>query len=125
MKREGKELTIRRGKQNGTYTKIVGAAPCAIPDCTGWATTDDLCNNHFKRRRQYGISKERLIELLETKVCENMSCANSTDLFIDHNHITGKVRGRICRSCNTALGFTNDDPVVLAGLIEYLKDNNE
>lgn len=42
-------------------------------------------------------------------------------LQVDHDHVTGKIRGLLCRGCNTALGHIYDDKERLIGLIEYLK----
>lgn len=39
----------------------------------------------------------------------------------DHNHITGKVRGELCRDCNLALGLLDDDKFKAEGLAEYLR----
>jgi hypothetical protein len=39
---------------------------------------------------------------------------------IDHDHLTGKVRGLLCHHCNAALGHVKDDPAILAALIKYL-----
>src|SRR4029077_2479028 len=39
----------------------------------------------------------------------------------DHNHQTGKIRGRLCNACNMALGFVRDDPKRLRALITYLE----
>jgi len=41
-------------------------------------------------------------------------------LFIDHDHITGRVRGLLCFNCNTGLGFFKDDPKLTAKTTEYL-----
>lgn len=42
-------------------------------------------------------------------------------LVIDHNHTTGKVRGLLCHTCNTALGQLNDSIDVLHNAINYLQ----
>lgn len=42
---------------------------------------------------------------------------------IDHNHITGKVRGLLCPKCNFLLGMCNDDIKILKSAISYLKIN--
>lgn len=45
----------------------------------------------------------------------NRDCA-----CIDHDHETGKVRGILCNSCNTALGLLKDKTDVLLRAVEYL-----
>jgi len=41
-------------------------------------------------------------------------------LVVDHNHVSGKVRGLLCSECNTALGLFYDDPRNLQAAIDYL-----
>lgn len=41
--------------------------------------------------------------------------------YIDHCHATGKVRGVLCPSCNTAIGLLKDDPDLIGRAINYLK----
>ena len=40
--------------------------------------------------------------------------------FIDHDHISGMVRGLLCPSCNTMIGLSNDSPETLSKAIDYL-----
>ena len=40
--------------------------------------------------------------------------------YIDHNHITGKVRGLLCVKCNSGIGYLNDDINLLKEAINYL-----
>jgi Autographiviridae endonuclease VII len=42
-------------------------------------------------------------------------------LPVDHNHKTGKIRGILCHSCNSALGFVHEDINILYKMIEYLR----
>ncbi len=42
-------------------------------------------------------------------------------LAVDHCHDTGKIRGLLCGSCNTALGLLKDNPDVLYNAIKYLE----
>lgn len=51
--------------------------------------------------------------------CPPKGCVN---LSIDHDHSTGRVRGLLCRSCNSALGMAKDDPKLLRVAATYLLD---
>lgn len=39
----------------------------------------------------------------------------------DHDHATGKIRGRLCSPCNTGIGGLGDDPEILRRAITYLE----
>ena len=40
--------------------------------------------------------------------------------WADHNHTSGKVRGLLCSSCNTAIGLFKEDIQVISNAINYL-----
>ena len=76
----------------------------------------------------YGITLEDYDKMLEEQegLCANPSCYNTEKegkrLHVDHNHRTGEVRGLLCNGCNTAAGLAQDNPEILEGLAQYLKD---
>lgn len=41
---------------------------------------------------------------------------------VDHDHVTGKVRGLLCSSCNTGIGKLQDSPEMLRKAIAYLEN---
>ena len=77
---------------------------------------------------KYGITPEQYDEMVLAQggVCAICKKADQTvawagRLHIDHCHTTGRVRGLLCSPCNIALGLIRDDPIVLLGMVDYLR----
>lgn len=66
----------------------------------------------------YGISTE---EADEIKAIGCYVCGTEENLCVDHNHETGKVRGCLCKRCNSALGFLDDNILKVRELYRYMK----
>lgn len=80
-----------------------------------------------KIRLNYGLSVDDYYSILEFQgnkcaICGTASSGSSQhDRFVvDHCHATGKVRGLLCVTCNTALGLFYDSKVNLLSAISYL-----
>jgi Autographiviridae endonuclease VII len=87
----------------------------------------------LKQRRQkysslkhkYGITESEFNTLLiqqngECAICGGGPSSKCIDLFVDHCHATGKIRGLLCRNCNMALGFLQDSRKLLKKADRYL-----
>ncbi len=75
-------------------------------------------------RTKLGVSPDlaRLIKSIQGDVCAICGEAPSIrDLSIDHNHITGEIRGALCSRCNTAIGLFQDKIDLLNKAIDYLQ----
>jgi Recombination endonuclease VII len=46
-------------------------------------------------------------------------------LAMDHNHVTGKIRGLLCDQCNRGLGMFKDNPELLRKAVEYLENHGD
>jgi len=46
-------------------------------------------------------------------------------LSVDHDHITGEIRGLLCRNCNSVIGFCKEDVIILERVIDYLLENGK
>ena len=74
------------------------------------------------RRRLYGLTEEEYSNMIlsQNNICAICNKSSHKTLHIDHNHITGKVRGLLCSNCNMAIGLLQDDIESLTRAIEYL-----
>lgn len=75
--------------------------------------------------KAYGITEEEVKELRQGNcaICGTDGSEYKKSMHIDHCHETGKVRGSLCHSCNTALGLFKDNIVLLDKAKEYLLDS--
>ena len=46
------------------------------------------------------------------------------NLNVDHDHVTGRIRGLLCNRCNRVLGMVKDDITVLEEMKNYLGDKH-
>ena len=77
--------------------------------------------------RKYGITLELFEQMLEKQNGHCALCPSTPEdqkngtLVVDHDHVTGEVRGLLCNPCNTALGLLKEDKEVLSKAIKYLE----
>ena len=72
-----------------------------------------------KRQFRYGISPEDISALRKAQGGKCPGCQRDLTTVkecVDHDHVTGKVRGLLCNRCNTILGLVNYDPATLRRL---------
>lgn len=75
----------------------------------------------------YGITLEDYEDMLEAQaglcnICTNPMSPNNRNTHIDHCHITGKVRGLLCLSCNLGIGYLKDSALLASGALNYLTE---
>lgn len=110
-----------------------GGKPNPNPDIAEYKANADKhltsCRKaHWKMR--FGITPETYVKMLES---QNGVCAIChqpetrifrglvSNLAVDHDHITGAVRGLLCFKCNSGIGALRDDPAVITRAAEYIK----
>lgn len=79
-------------------------------------------------RNRYGLSRQqwhaiRAKESYKCMICGISEHAINRPLMVDHCHRNKRVRGVLCRHCNTLLGMAKDKIRVLRAAIKYLKTN--
>ena len=77
-------------------------------------------------RRTFGITSQQYDQMLDAQagrcaICHTDECKSGYAFAVDHCHTTEKIRGLLCRDCNTSLGKFNDNIQTLERAIEYLR----
>lgn len=95
-------------------------------------------NPHIRRKihikRYYGLDWEVYCKMYASQEGKCKICGVEINLYkdkksqiettaIDHNHLTGKVRGLLCSKCNKGLGSFGDNIELLKIAIEYLEES--
>lgn len=75
---------------------------------------------HLKRK--YGIDQSAYDQMYADQAGKCAVCMKTQDraFDVDHCHVTGKVRGLLCTSCNRMLGHSGDNPAHLIRAALYL-----
>jgi hypothetical protein len=85
------------------------------------------CQHHaniMHKSSKYSLSPLEVLKMYETENCN--ICSNKMDKkCIDHDHLTGKVRGIVCQNCNIVLGHAKDNVDILNKCIKYLNESNK
>lgn len=77
--------------------------------------------SEFKRARYvmqtHGITLQEY-DMMMSRSCE--ICGEESS-HLDHDHVTGKLRGVLCHKCNVGIGHFNDDPARLHVAAVYIE----
>ena len=90
----------------------------------------ELCapNKSFCRRIQkYGVGKRQFDVMFQDQnglcaICDNL--LDEKDVAVDHDHVTLRVRGLLCKMCNLRLHVVEDSKFLIRA-IDYLKRNHD
>lgn len=82
----------------------------------------ELIRKSTDKRR--GIDWEAAAKLRKERlVCD--ICNSDIKLHVDHDHLTGRIRGVLCANCNRGIGLFRDNKELLAKAIKYLDKEYE
>lgn len=96
-------------------------------DLEGIPESHKAASYRSRLRRVYSITQEDFDLMLtdqggRCKICFTDTPGGGRSKFsIDHDHVTGKVRGLLCLACNTGLGNFKDDLGALHRAVTYLE----
>lgn len=82
-----------------------------------------------KIKKNFGLSLDEYNKMFEAqngrcKICDRHQSEFNYRLGVDHNHTTGQIRGLLCKSCNSVIGYINDDSNIAKKMAEYLDEYN-
>lgn len=83
--------------------------------------------------RQYGIDERDYEMMYEAQggvcaICHQPETAKAGRsggvklLAVDHDHMTGAIRGLLCQQCNMGIGNFNEDPARLRSALRYIDE---
>lgn len=86
-----------------------------------------LAQRKHRFKRIYKITIEQYDKLVieQNNLCKICSLPQrqGTRLYVDHDHMTGKVRGLLCITCNMVLGYF-DNPQWRQSMMAYLQEDH-
>lgn len=91
-----------------------------------WYRRNRESHRGYSLAGRYGITSAQYDALLAAQGGGCACCgakANRTGkrLFVDHDHVTGAVRGVLCHKCNAGIGALGDDLAGLRRAVAYLE----
>lgn len=109
---------------------------CTVPSCSELQFSKTMCKSHYRLKRKFKLSDERIAELYANPVCQICGTPEGSDSrmhSVDHDHSCCPpnsgcekcVRGLLCGACNKGLGFFRDNATVLESAIKYLTRYNK
>lgn len=84
-----------------------------------WRARNRDKTNRNQILKKFDLTEEQYRGLIEKQKGCCAICDNKVSLCVDHCHSTGKIRGLLCRPCNTAIGMFKENPYVIERAMEY------
>jgi hypothetical protein len=116
----GIEKNIDDFALRNTAKGLVPRTYCKACDVPQKPTAEE--NRRRQLMRLYKITPQQLTEMGEAQGWKCRIC--HTDIrdrpYVDHDHVSGKVRKLLCMNCNAGLGQFKDNPMFLQAAIDYL-----
>lgn len=82
-------------------------------------------HRRHKLKSNYGITLEDYNALLKRQgglcaICQE-ECKTHAVLSVDHDHVSGRIRGLLCARCNQMIGLARDRTDILVSALRYLQ----
>jgi len=114
-----KHLETKKSYQNNRLKK--GDAMTKRPSCVDCRKIKDGVDISAKDRKIWDAKKPVKYDLFNCPICMKTTIVGITKQVLDHDHVTGKVRGYLCESCNTGIGRLDDNIKLIENALDWLK----
>lgn len=121
----------RAGLIRAKTQALKGAGICITRGCgdaafRGYVNCEACIESKRKQSRdwrfqQYGIDAQEFTAMLDAQGGGCAVCSGTSKKFhIDHDHVTGMVRGILCHNCNVSIGLLGEDDARMRALADYV-----
>lgn len=128
--KSGKMAICKTCKQNKTYAWRAKNPTAYNALAVKWRDKNPDRQHATDIKRHYGLSLEDYNALLVKQEMKCALCDTQHDptnkrgrLYVDHCHVSGKVRALLCSAHNSMLGYAEDKIETLEKSIAYLKSH--
>lgn len=125
-----RQFTTDRNNPDGRSNRC---RDCARTHHRSWRAINasELKKKHSRlyRYKTWGIGPEEFMAMLVAQDYKCPVCAEELSLdagrgknaCIDHDHVSGQIRGILCSSCNRAIGLLKESILILGNAVEYMR----
>lgn len=80
--------------------------------------------------RRHGLTRADYDRMLAEQhgccaICGKAEPGGNGRWHIDHDHVSGQVRGLLCNNCNRGIGYFGDDPEVIKAAARYVTKHRQ
>lgn len=130
--REPKELTEFYYQNKALGTRSARCKKCALTAMKAWRNKNLDYETNRNLSKNYNLSLDDYNALLVAQshccaICGKHESQNDVGnrgtkkLAVDHDHVTGAIRGLLCTKCNTGLGAFQDNIETLLAAALYIE----
>ena len=110
------------GKNKAAHDGLTAyCRPCHNVVAKGNRVLQHGSTRNFHLKRRYGITAEQYDAMAAGQGSLCLLCRVRPPKHVDHDHLTGKVRGLLCSGCNQGLGNFKDDAARLRAAADYVE----